>query len=394
MNSALNGLKVIELGNAVSAPFCSAMLADFGAEVIKVESPKGGDMLRGMGNFKNLWYAVENRNKKAITLNLKAKEGADILNELLQDADILVENMRPGALERLGFGWEVLHKKYPKLIMISISGYGQTGPYRNKPGFDRLGVAMGGLTYLTGLPESEPIRPGFSIADYTTGAFALIGGLMALYNRDVCGSGIGQHVDASLYESILRINESNIADYSYKGIVRQRTGNSHPSTIPGGNFLTQDGKYLVLACGGEKLFKAFISKIGREDMLEDERYNSVETRIANRFEINQIAADWIGQHTLKECQELFGDEIPQGEVYSVKEIFEDPHIAARQDLEKVMTKTFGEVTMQGIYPKLSETPGAVNWVNEELGAFNQEIFCDRLGMSEEKLVELKQNGVI
>ena len=202
---------------------------------------------------------------------------------MLKDADILVENMRPGALERLGFGWEVLHEKYPKLIMISISGYGQTGPYRNKPGFDRLGVAMGGLTYLTGLPESEPIRPGFSIADYTTGAFGLIGGLMALYNRDVCGTGVGQHVDASLYESILRINECNIADYSYKGIVRQRTGNSHPSTIPGGNFLTKDGKYLVLACGGEKLFKAFVTKIGREDMLEDERYNTVEARIADRF---------------------------------------------------------------------------------------------------------------
>lgn len=394
MKPALNGLKVIELGNAVSAPFCSAMLADFGADVIKVESPKGGDMLRGMGNFKNLWYAVENRNKKAITLNLKSEEGAAILHELLKDADVLVENMRPGALGRLGFGWEVLHEKYPKLIMISISGYGQTGPYRNKPGFDRLGVAMGGLTYLTGLPESEPLRPGFSIADYTTGAFALIGGLIALYNRDVCGSGVGQHVDASLYESILRMNESNIADYSYQGIVRQRTGNSHPSTIPGGNFLTKDGKYLVLACGGEKLFKAFVTKIGREDMLDDERYNTVEARIANRFEINKIAAEWIGQHTLAECQELFGDEIPQGQVYSVKEIMEDPHIAAREDLEKVNTETFGEITMQGIYPKLSETPGKIQWVNENLGAFNKEIFCDKLGMSEEKIEELKQNGVI
>lgn len=247
---------------------------------------------------------------------------------------------------------------------------------------------------MTGLPESEPIRPGFSIADYTTGAFALIGGLMALYNRDVCGSGTGQHVDASLYESILRMNESNIADYSYKGIVRKRTGNSHPSTIPGGNFLTSDGKYLVLACGGEKLFKAFVTKIEREDMLADEQYNTVEARIANRFEINQIAADWIKQHTMAECQEIFGDEIPQGEVYSVKEIFEDPHIAARKDLEKVSTETFGEITMQGVYPKLSETPGAIHWVKENIGAFNKEIFCDKLGITEEKLAELKENGVI
>ncbi len=391
--SALEGLKVVELGNALSAPFCAALMADFGASVIKVESPKGGDMLRAMGNFKDLWYTVENRNKKAVSLNLKAPEGSEILHQLLSEADILVENFRPGALKRLGFDWETLHAKYPRLIMVSISGYGQTGPYSAKPGFDRLGVAMGGLTFLTGAPDGEPLRPGVSIADYTTGLYGLVGALMALYHRDVIGSGVGQHIDVSLYESILRMNETNLVDYSYKGIVRQRTGNSHPSTIPGGNFLTKDGQYLVLACGGEKLYKMFVTKIGREDMITDERYNTIEGRIAHRVEINQIAADWISQHTMEECQKLFGDDIPNGAVYSVKEIFEDPHIRFREDLATVDTERFGTITMQGIYPRLSETPGSVRWVTSDIGSANQEVYGG-LGLTQEQMAALKEKGVI
>lgn len=394
MKSALEGLKVIELGNAVSAPFCAAMMADFGASVIKVESPKGGDMIRAMGNFKDLWYAVENRNKKSVTLNLKDPEGAAILMRLLENADVLVENFRPGALDRLGFSWETLHEKFPQLIMVSISGYGQTGPYRNKAGFDRLGVAMGGLTYLTGLPESEPVRPGFSMADYTTGLYGLVGAMIALYNRDVVGTGIGQRIDASLYESILRMNETNLVDYSYKGVVRERNGNSHPSTIPGGNFLTKDGQYLVMACGGEKLFKAWANKIGRDDIISDPRFATAEGRIANRVEINQIAADWVAEHTMAECQTVFGDEVPNGAVYSVKEIFEDPHIKERGDLATVETEKFGSITMQGIYPKLSGTPGTIQWASTELGGFNQEIYGDFLGMTAEQMAMLKEKGVI
>ena len=394
MGAALDGLKVIELGSAVSAPFCAALLADFGANVIKIESPKGGDMLRGMGNYKDLWFAVENRNKKNITLNLKTPEGVEILNRLLVDADILIENMRPGALGRLGFSWETVHEKFPKVIMVSISGYGQTGPYASKPGFDRLGVAMGGLTFVTGPADGEPTRPGFSIADYTTGAYGLIGALIALYNRDVVGSGLGQHIDASLYESIMRMNECNIADYSYKGTIRHRTGNSHPSTIPGGNFLTKDNQYLVLACGGEKLFRLFASKIGREDLLTDERYSSGEARIANRDEINRIAADWIKAHTMEECRSIFGDDIPNGAVYSVKDMFEDPHIAERKDLVQVETDKFGEITMQGIYPKLSGTPGEIKWAGGRLGQFNDEVYGEILGMSKEEMQTLAEKGII
>lgn len=391
-NTALSGLKVIELGNAVSAPFCSALLADFGADVIKIESPKGGDMIRGMGNFRNLWFAVENRNKKCVTLDLKHDAGKEILKKLLADADILVENFRPGALARLGFDWETIHKLYPRLIMVSISGYGQDGPYCKKAGFDRLGVAMGGLTYLTGMPDEEPLRPGLSIADYTTGAYGLIGAFMAIYNRDVIGTGIGQHIDVSLYESILRMNESNLVDYSYKGVIRQRNGNSHPSTIPGGNFLTKDGQYLVMACGGEKLFKLFATKIGRDDLIAT--YDTIEKRISGRADINRIAAEWISQHTMAECQQLFGDEVPNGAVYSVKEIFEDPQIKARGDLVTVDTDEFGPITMQGIYPRLSETPGEVRRVETKLGIDNQAVYGGQLEMTEEELSALKQQGVI
>ena len=393
MKAALEGLKVVELGNAVSAPFCAAMMADFGAEVIKVETPKGGDMIRGMGNFENLWYSSENRNKKCITLNLKDPDGVKIMKKLLADADIFVENFRPGALGRLGLAWEDLHKEFPRLIHVSISGYGQDGPYSSKAGFDRLGVAMGGLTFLTGLPDSEPVRPGFSISDYTTGLYGLIGAMFAVYNRDVVGSGIGQHIDVSLYESILRMNETNLIDYSYKGVVRTRTGNSHPSTIPGGNFLTKDGQYLVMACGGEKLFKAFAEKIGRPEMLEDERYSTRQARIEHRVEINQIAADFVKEHTMAECQEIFGTEVPNGPVYSAKEIFADPHIAFRHDLETVDVEGFGDITMQGIYPKLSETPGEIKFAHTKLGCNNEDVLGN-LGFSKEDLEELKAKGVI
>ncbi len=205
MSKALEGLIVVEAGHAVAAPFCGTMLADFGAEVIKIEHPKSGDILRGMGVFEDMWFAVDDRNKKCITLDLRAEKGKELFSGLLKKADVFIENYRPGALEKLGFGWEQVHKLNPRLIMASISGYGQTGPYRSKPGFDRLGLAMGGMTYITGFPDRAPLRPGPAVADYLTGLFAMGGILMALYHRDAKGSGKGQRIDASLYESTLRI---------------------------------------------------------------------------------------------------------------------------------------------------------------------------------------------
>lgn len=394
MNKALEGLKVIELGHAVAIPFCGVMLADFGAEVIKVEPPKRGDILRGMGNFQDMWFAVEGRNKKCITLDLRSDKGKEIFSKLLQDADVFLENYRPGALERLGFDWESVHKLNPRLIMVSGSGYGQTGPYANKPGFDRLGLGLGGLTYITGFPESAPLRPGLAVADYLTGLFSLFGAMAAVYYRDNVGSGVGQHIDISLYESVLRIMEASLADYSYKGIVRERMGNAHLATIPGGHYLTKDGKYLVLAVAGEKVFSLFAKAIGREDMITDEKFSTASVRNINRQEIEDVTSKWISEHTLRECLDIFGDDVPSGPVYSVEDMFNDPHFAFRENIVKVDTEKFGEISMQGIVPKMSETPGEIRWAGPSVGAFNDEVYGQRLHMTKEDLEELRKEGVI
>jgi len=391
---ALEGLCVIEAGHAVSAPFCGTMLADFGAEVIKIEPPQGGDLLRGMGNFKNMWFAVDDRNKKCITLDLRSEKGKALFAELLRSADVFLENYRPGAMAKMGFGWEDVQKINPRLIMASVSGYGQTGPYKTKPGFDRLGMAMGGLTYITGYPDRAPLRPGLAVADYLTGMFTLSGVLMALYNRDVVGTGKGQHIDSSLYESIFRISEATVADYSYKGVIRERVGNAHISTIPGGHYLTRDDKYLVLAVGGDKVFTRFAELIGRKDLVEDERFKNGEARHANRDIIDDIAAKWIREHTLQECLDAFGDDIPNGAIYSIADIMEDPHFKARDNVVKVDAGEFGSILMQGVVPKLSETPGEVRWAGPEMGAFNREIYTDKLGLSSEEVEQLRADGVI
>ncbi len=391
MNAALKGLRVVEAGHAVSTPFCGTMLADFGAEVIKVEPPKGGDILRGMGNFKDMWFMVDDRNKKCITLDLRAPKGKELFRQLLSKADVFIENYRPGALDKLGFGWEQARMINPRLVMASVSGYGQTGPYRDKPGFDRLGMAMGGLTHLTGFPDGAPLRPGLALSDYLTGMFALSGVLMALYNRDVVGTGKGQHIDVALYESILRINEATLADYSYKGVVRNRAGNEHISTVPGGHYLTKDNKYLVLAVGGDKVFALFCKKIGREDMIE--KYNTGLIRHENRKDIDVVARDWVAQHTLAECLETFGDDIPNGPVFSVEDMFTDPHYKVRENIVRVPSK-YGEIGMQGVVPKLSETPGEVKWVGPDMGTFNKEVYQDLLGVGDAEFDALKSEGVI
>lgn len=391
---ALEGLRVIEAGHAVSAPFCGTMLADFGAEVIKIEPPQGGDLLRGMGNFKNMWFAVDDRNKKCVTLDLRTEKGKELFTELLRSADVFLENYRPGAMAKMGFGWEQIQKINPKLIMASVSGYGQTGPYKAKPGFDRLGMAMGGLTYVTGFPDRAPMRPGLAIADYLTGMFTLSGVLLALYNRDVVGTGKGQHVDTSLYESIFRIMEATVADYSYKGIVRERVGNAHISTIPGGHYLTSDNKYLVLAVGGDKVFAEFAKAIGRAELVEDERFKTGTARQAHRNILDDVAAKWVSEHTLQECMDTLGDAVPNGAVYSVEDILKDPHFKARENIVEVITKEFGPILMQGIVPKLSETPGEVRWAGPEMGSFNREIYVERLGLTEEMFEQLKTDGVI
>lgn len=394
MKAALEGLKVVELGNILAGPFCGTMMADFGAEVIKVEPLKGGDIIRGMGRIKDLWFAVEGRNKKTVTLNLKAQRGKELLIELLKDADVLIENFRPGVFKKLGFTWEMIHEINPRLIFMSSSGFGQTGPYSHKPGLDRIGQAMGGLLHITGYPDGPPTKPGLSVNDFMTAMFGVIGVMFAVYNRDVVGTGLGQRIDCSLTETTIRILESVIAEYSYDGFIRERMGNATLVTIPAGHFLTKDDQYLVMAVVGDKVFSRFAKIIGREELLESEEYSTAEGRMSHRDELNKIAEDWAREHTIDECFAMLGDDVPSSRVYNVEDIMKDPHFAFREDIIKVPTEKFGEISMQGVVPKMSETPGQVKWAGAKLGEYNEEVYRGKLKMSKEEFEKLQADGVI
>ena len=390
---ALEGLKVVEVGNILAGPWCGTLMADFGAEVIKVEPPKEGDLMRGMGRVKDLWYAVEGRNKKNITLDLKNQKGKEALKKLIKDADVLIENFRPGVFQKLGFSWESLSELNPRLVYVCSSGYGQTGPYSHKPGFDRIGLALGGFLEVTGFPGEPPIKPGLSACDFYTAMFACIGVMFAIYNRDVVGTGKGQMIDCCLTESALRIQESIIAEYSYDGSVRTRMGNATNVTIPSGHFLTKDDRYLVLTVSGDKLFRKFAEAVGMPELLEKPEYSTGPLRTKNKDELNKIAAKWAREHTIDECMAALGDEIPNCKVYNVEDIMKDEHFKARNAIIQVPTEQFGTISMQGVTPKMLATPGEVKWAGAPLGKFNQEIYT-RLGYTEEQIKEMEATGII
>lgn len=391
---ALEGIKVLEVGNIVAGPWASTMLGDFGADIIKIEPPKGGDLMRGMGRVKDLWYCVEGRNKKCVTLNLKTEKGREILTELIKSADILFQNFRPGVFARMGFTWEKIHELNPRLIYVTSSGYGQDGPKAHKPGFDRMGLAEGGFLEVSGEEGRVPIKPGLSVADFYTAMFACIGALIALHNRETTGE--GQMIDACLTDSMVRLQESIIAEYSYDGAIRTRIGNATTVTMPAGHFLTKDGKYFCISVTGDKLFNAWARKIGREDLIEDPRYCTQAQRSIdeNRDAINKICEEWTREHTIDECLESMGDDIPCAKVYNVVDILNDEQYKFRNMILDVPTEKFGVIKMQGVVPKLSDTPGEVKFAGKPLGYFNEEIYTGVLGMTKEEISRLKEEGVI
>lgn len=350
--------------------------------------------MRNMGRIKDMWYAVEGRNKRCVTLNLKSEKGKEMLTDLIKDADILIENFRPGVFKRLGFTWESLHALNPRLVYVTSSGYGQTGPNSHKPGFDRIGLALGGFLEITGFPGEPPVKPGISVADFYTAMFACMGAMFAIYNRDVVGTGEGQMIDCCLTESMLRLQESIIAEYSYDGTIRTRIGNGTLVTVPSGHFLTKDGKYLVLSVSGDKLFKQWCESIGRPELAEVEDYKTGAGRTANREEINAICAEWAREHTIEECLEVLGDDIPNCPVYNVADIMQDEHFKARNAIVDVDTEQFGTLKMQNCVPKMYGTPGEIKWAGAPLGKFNEEVYGEKLGLTPEDLAKLKEEGVI
>jgi crotonobetainyl-CoA:carnitine CoA-transferase CaiB-like acyl-CoA transferase len=392
MRQALAGLKVVDLGQVIAGPFCAQILGDFGAEVIKIE-PQGGDSLRAMSDVKDLWFCLKGRNKKCITLNLKSDKGKEIFKEIIKDADILVENFRPGTLAKLGFNWDVLQSINEKLILVSVSGYGQTGPMSHKYGYDRIGVALGGLSYITGLKDGPPIKPGLGVADYLTGLFAALGAMFAVYYRDVQGGNKGQIIDIGLYESVFRIMESTVLDYSYSGKIRERDGNRHPATIPSGHYQAKDGKWLVLAVGNDRLFKQFAQCIGKPELAEDPRFATQMARRTNRDAIEDITAEWVAQHDLQECLDMLGEDVACSPIYSIEDIFKDAQYKARENILEIEDQRFGKICMQNIVPKLSLTPGEVKWTGPSLGYHNKD-FYQELGYSESEIEKFKEEGII
>jgi crotonobetainyl-CoA:carnitine CoA-transferase CaiB-like acyl-CoA transferase len=399
----LVGLRVLDLGTRIGAPFAATLLADLGADVIKVELPGQGDFMRTIGPFDrghSLFWAVEGRGKRSITLDLRKPAGQGLLRRLVALADVVVENFQPGTLESWGLGYEALAAVNPAIILTRVSVYGQDGPYRDRPGLDRNGIAMGGLMYITGYPDRPPVRPGLIVSDYLTGVFNAFAILSAVYERDqrarASGAPVhGQWVDLSLYESILRIMEHTLATYDRLGVVREREGNRLRNSAPLDNWETSDGKYVCIVAAGDGLFPRLARAMGREDLLADPRFATMASRAEHGDEINGIVADWVKARTARGVQDVLErHEVPFGVAYSVADIFTDPHVAARGDIETVDDPVIGPVRMQGVYPRFSRTPGAIQRGAPRLGEHNAEVYGDLLGLGPEEMAQLGRDGVI
>ena len=403
MTGPLAGIRVLDLGTRIGAPFAATLLADLGAEVIKVELPGQGDFMRTIGPFADgysLFWAVEGRNKKSITCDLRKPAGQALMKRLVPLADVMVENFQPGTLESWGLGYDVLSALNPGLILTRVSVYGQTGPYRDRPGLDRNGIALGGLLYITGYPDRPPVRPGVIVSDYLTGVFNAFAIVSALYERDrrareTDSAPRGQWVELSLYESILRIMEHTLAAYDRLGIVREREGNRLKNSAPLDNWETRDGKYVCIIAAGDGLFPRLARAMEREDLLGDPRFATMARRAEHGDEINAIVAAWCKERTAREVQDVLErHEVPFGVAASAADIFADPHVAARGDIVAVDDPVIGPLRMQGVYPRFSRTPGAIRAGAPRLGAHNDEVYGGLLGLTAEERARLAREGVI
>jgi crotonobetainyl-CoA:carnitine CoA-transferase CaiB-like acyl-CoA transferase len=396
MQLPLTGLRVIELGQLIAGPFASKILAEFGADVIKVEPPSGGDPLRGwrlIHEGTSVWWAAHARNKRSLTLDLRTPEGQVIIRQLASDADILIENFRPGAMEKWGLGFKDLHAINPKLIMLRVSGYGQSGPYRDRPGFGVIGEAMGGLRYLSGEPGRPPVRVGVSIGDTLSGLHGVIGVMMALRHREQQG-GLGQEVDVALYESVFNMMESLLPEYSKFGAVRQPSGASMPGIVPTNAYLCKDGRYALIAGNGDSIYKRLMESIGRPELANDPELANNVGRAANVERIDQAISDFTCQHDLDSVLELMNKAgVPAGKSYDAADIAKDPHYQARDMILEAKLPDGSSVAVPGIVPKLSATPGKITREAPTLGQHTGEIL-DALGIDSTKQADWKSRGII
>ncbi len=377
----LKGVRVIEMGSLIAGPYAGALLAQFGAEVIKIEPPGIGDPLRKwrkMDGDTSLWWYSQSRNKKSLTLNLKDADAQAVLCDLVKDADVLVENFRPGTLEKWNLGWDRLSDLNPKLVMLRVSGYGQSGPYSGKPGFAAIAEAIGGLRYLIGYADRAPVRTGVSIGDTLASLYGVVGTLMALRHAEQTGE--GQVVDVSLIESVLAVTESLIPEYGADGTVRERTGSSLPGIAPSNTYMTKDGRYLVLAANGDSIFQRLMQAIGRPDVADDPRFKHNDGRAAASDELDEILGSWSASVTLTEALDILeAASVPASGINSVAEVFEDEQLKARGAIEHHPLQSGLDLFMPSAVPKLSKTPGETRWLGPQLGAHNAEIL-EELGL--------------
>lgn len=373
---ALHGLKVLELGQLIAGPFAGKTLADFGADVIKIEPPGVGDPLRKwrlLRDGTSVWWEAQSRNKRSVCLDLRTPEGQDVVRELALQADVLIENFRPGTLEGWNLGWDVLHELNPKLIMLRISGYGQTGPYRDKPGFGVIGEAMGGLRHLTAEPGRVPVRVGVSIGDTLSALHGVIGVMMALRHRDMNG-GEGQVIDVALYESVFNVMESLVPEYDAFGVVREPAGSSLPGIAPSNAYRCNDGQYVLVAGNGDSIFKRLMQAIGRPDMAQDPALEHNDGRVARSGEIDQVIQAWTLQHDSATVIRILEQaRVPVGGIYTVADIVNDPQYLARDMVVETITADGSALKVPGVVPKLSATPGRIASPAPTLGQHTEQI---------------------
>lgn len=390
----LAGLRVLEMGQLLAGPFCGQMMADFGAEVIKIEPPGQGDPMRQWGrekpHGKSLWWPVVARGKKSITVNLRIEAGQQIVRDLAKDADVVVENFRPGTMERWGLGYDALSAINPRLVMVRVTGFGQTGPYAARAGYGAIGEAMGGLRYVVGDPSTQPSRVGISIGDQLAALHACLGAMFAIHARGRTGR--GQVVDSAIYEAVLNMMESLVTEYDVAGYVRERTGPILPNVAPSNVYPTADGKLLLVAANQDTVFARLAAAMGRPDLAEDARYATHGARGARQAELDALVGEWTRTKPLDELQAtLDGAGVPCGLIYRAEDMMADPHFAAREALVKVDHPDFGPITMQNVAPRLSATPGRIRHVGPALGEHTDQVLAH---LGADRLAALRADGVI
>jgi crotonobetainyl-CoA:carnitine CoA-transferase CaiB-like acyl-CoA transferase len=394
----LEGLRVLDLATFLAGPFCTTILAEFGAEVIKIEQPGSGDPLRKFGTITecgdSLVWLQEARNKQCITLDLKSPKGKEILEQLVRESDVLVENFRTGTLEKWGLGWEHLHAINPRLVMLRVTGYGQTGPKARDPGFARIAHGFSGLSHLAGEADGPPLMPGSTtLADYLSGTYGALGVMMALRSRDE--SDIGQYIDIALYEPIFRFLDEMTPAFAHSGFVRERMGADTVNVVPHSHYPTADGKWIAIACTSDKMFARLADAMNAPELANEDRFGLIKNRLEQRPEVNRIVGEWTANLPQDEVLTILKTgEVPSGPIYNVADIFADPQFLARNDLLTMGDARIDSITMPNVFPLLSRTPGRVDHLGRALGADNDAVLGDLLGIDEQGRQALRDDGVI